>query len=315
MTPLPAPAPETSDHADVRAMRPQDAPPAYAMQCMEVWGGNVLREEHLQLTGINGWLYSKPYRGAVATASTPARPESGAAGGDIHYVSMCANGRIARFVVADVAGHGAAVRQLAEALRRLMRRHINEPNQTQFARQLNSAFSSLDTKGRFATAIVATYWAPTDHLIVTNAGHPRPLHYSAARAEWSLLGAGESRADSVPGIRNLPLGVLEPTDYEQFAVALAPGDIVAIYTDALIEAKDGAGRQLGEAGLLELAGTCPHDTPAGFGRALLDTVLARTGPLDADDVTIMVLHHTATAPAKRSLRDLIRVAVRFLGVK
>ncbi len=71
----------------------------------------------------------------------------------------------------------------------LMRRHINTANQTRFAVDLNRAFSNLDLDGRFATAVLATYFAPTDHLIICNAGHPRPLLYRAAGNTWDLLDA------------------------------------------------------------------------------------------------------------------------------
>ncbi len=52
-------------------------------------------------------------------------------------------------------------------------------------------------------------------------------------------------------VANLPLGVIAPTDYVQFAVKLSKGDLVLIYSDSLIESKNSEGISLSEKGLLE----------------------------------------------------------------
>ena len=104
------------------------------MQWMEIWGGNVAVESCISVHGIDAWISSQPYHG-----------DSG--GGDIHYVSMCGAGQIARFVLADVAGHGEAVSGLALQFRTLMRRHVGTVDQTRFGRALNLAFGRLSRDG------------------------------------------------------------------------------------------------------------------------------------------------------------------------
>lgn len=47
---------------------------------------------------------------------------------------------------------------------------------------------------------------------------------------------------------NLPLGIIEPTPYAQFAVPLQPDDLVVLYTDALIETRDPQGGCWAQAG-------------------------------------------------------------------
>src|SRR3954447_25427257 len=74
------------------------------MQCMEVWGGNALIDTCVSISGLDAWVYSKPF-------------ENGEAGGDVHYVSSCATGRITRLLLADVSGHGEKVRNTAATLR------------------------------------------------------------------------------------------------------------------------------------------------------------------------------------------------------
>ena len=161
------------------------------MNCMEVWGGSQLTQRSVQFSGLDAWVYSKPYGQA-------------AKGGDVIYASSCATGRITRMLLADVAGHGTAVAGTAADLRLLMRRFVNRLDQTELVRSLNRQFSGLSERAVFATAIVTTFFAPTRRLIVCNAGHPRPLIYRADKREWNVLGQSEDAPTAGP--RNLPLG-------------------------------------------------------------------------------------------------------------
>src|ERR1700687_999293 len=145
------------------------------MQCMEVWGGSQLTTRGVEFGGLDAWVYSKPYGNAQH-------------GGDVYYASSCATGRISRLLLADVAGHGDSVTATAADLRALMRRFVNRLDQTEFGGLLNKQFAELWREATFATAIVATFFAPSRRMTVCNAGHPRPLLYRAARQQWDFLG-------------------------------------------------------------------------------------------------------------------------------
>lgn len=284
----------------ITAVKPTaDAP---RLSCMEIWGGNDAVETAISVPGLDAWIYSEPHAGSES-------------GGDIHYVSMCGAGAISRFTIADVAGHGQQVSQVATDLRKMMRKHINRVDQSRFARSLNTEFSKLTQDGgSFATALLTTYFAPTDHLILCNAGHPSPLLYRAARCEWRFL--RHDNLDEVQEFTNLPLGVIEPTDYHQFAVHLEMHDLVLIYTDSLIEArhKDDPRQMLGEEGLLELVRTVEADTPQHFCRALLEKVDDyRGGQPSEDDATLLLLHHNGADPPRQSLAEIIKVMGKMLG--
>src|SRR5438876_835863 len=79
----------------------------------------------------------------------------------------------------DASGHGGEVAGVAKRLRGLMRRYMNYVDQRRLAEGINREFAALDTEGRFATALVGTFWTPTGEVELTNAGHPRPLLYRA----------------------------------------------------------------------------------------------------------------------------------------
>jgi serine phosphatase RsbU (regulator of sigma subunit) len=273
---------------------------SHALQCMEIWGGNRSTASHISVTGIDGYVFSKPYR-------------DGSAGGDIHYVSLCGGGNIARIAVADVSGHGDAVGELAVQLRSLMRRHINTPDQTRFLRVLNREFGRLAAQGTFATALLATYFAPTDHLIIVNAGHPRPLLWASADAVWRPLQAPDD--GKCDGPSNLPLGIIDPTDYCQFAVQLQAGDRVMLYTDSLVEAMSPDRRLLGEKGLIEMLNSLPPADPQTMCNAILQALETyRGGASPDDDITLLLLQHNAQDPPRQTVVEWSRTIGRMLGL-
>lgn len=270
------------------------------LRCMEIWGGNEAFDNAVSVSGIDAWVYSAPHRGDKQ-------------GGDVHYISTCGHGHIARFAVADVSGHGASVGELSARLRSLMRKHINTLNQAKFVRALNAEFGEMSDAGKFATALLTSYYAPTKELVICNAGHPPPLWYRAKAGIWTLLTHETERAKGE--IFNLPLGVIEPTSYHQFGVQLDRGDIVIIYTDAVVEAEDVDGRQLGDAGLLEVASGLDLTRPETINAQLLAALDARSGAREiADDITLITLYHTAVDPPPMKPLEYAAVIGKMLHI-
>ncbi len=305
------------------------------MQCMEVWGGNHAVDTGVVMAGLDAWAYSKPWQGD-------------AAGGDVHYVSSCASGRIMRMLVADVSGHGNAVAETAIRLRQLMRRFVNHLDQRRFVAALNNEFGQLAQGGRFATAAAFTFFAPTNHLTISNAGHPPPMIWRAKTRTWSVVSPDdvecsqrrnvkaskqsfirearrEDRSrqrdaasrdghpmhpeDEDTGPANVPLGVLDATRYDALTLRLSVGDLVMCYTDGLIECKGRDGRLLNTEGLLEVAREIDTNDPAVFTPALLQKVAQlHEGNLSGDDVTVLLFRPNGLARGL-SLRE------RFHGMR
>ncbi|MGI9013826.1 MAG: PP2C family protein-serine/threonine phosphatase [Phycisphaerales bacterium] len=289
----------------------------HTMQCMEVWGGNRSVDNAVSVPGLDAWVYAQPFG-------------SGDAGGDVHYVSSCATGRITRILIADVSGHGHAVAETADALRDLMRQYVNYLDQTAFVTALNREFKSLAREGGFATAVAATYFEPTGVLLICNAGHPRPLIYRAREQSWQLLdhAAIGTRSDHhaqresaiprllhKPELANLPLGVVQGTSFQQFAIRLRPGDMVVLYTDSLIEARNADGKALGETGLLDLVHVVDPSDPMALRKEVLDRINThRQSDAAFDDDLTMLLLRPNRQGLRRSPRDLIRATARFAGM-
>ncbi|MDX9912224.1 MAG: PP2C family protein-serine/threonine phosphatase [Phycisphaerales bacterium] len=275
---------------------------AHTMQCLEVWGGNTSATNAVGMAGLDAWVYARPFEGG--------------SGGDLYYVSSCATGRIVRVLVADVSGHGAAVSDTAVRLRGLMRKYVNYFDQRKFVSELNRSFVTSETTGRFATAVVASVWTPTNELVLSRAGHPRPFIRRAGSGGWEVVPDGEDARRASAKTANargsldaasqgagagderpadLPLGVMEPVRYNEQRLKMGPDDVALLYTDALVEIKDANGRIIGEQGLLGLLDAIdpqPHET-------LLDRFAAslseRFGAID-DDLTMLLLRPNERKP-------------------
>ncbi len=281
-----------------------DNPRDQVMQCMELWGGNRDIDTALATQGLDAWVFSRPYRGDQGDAK---------AGGDIHYLTSCATGRITRMLLADVSGHGETVAEAARSLRRLLGQHANYIDQTRFVSAVDRRFGDLGGAGEglFATAIVATYFSPTDELTLCSAGHPPALRYSAKDRAWSVI--SPPRAGDGPS--NLPLGVLEGSPYLQSSIVLGEGDLVLLYTDALTEALGADGSQLGIEGVVRLASETDASAPVRIIPDLLGRIRAASGGGGADfddDVSVMLIRRNALKP-KPSIALAIRAGLRIVG--
>jgi serine phosphatase RsbU (regulator of sigma subunit) len=279
--------PETSSH--------------HRLHCMEIWGGSKAADQSVSTPGLNTWVYSRPYEGAVS-------------GGDVHYVSLCGGGMITRFILADICGHGASVVEEAYFLRKLMRSNINRKSQTKLIKALNRQFAYLAKTNRFATAIVATYLTTNNQLTISNAGHPRPLWYSVATGRWTVLNARS--ATSCGSIANIPLGIDNATRYDQTEIRLEKGDLVLFYTDALVEAMNPKGQALDYLGLLEMVRNVDVSDAHDVIPSLLDALKQFCEKNDVDDdLTIMLLEHTASKPQPLSIRESLDVYLKVMRFK
>ncbi|HQY89015.1 MAG TPA: PP2C family protein-serine/threonine phosphatase, partial [Tepidisphaeraceae bacterium] len=195
--------------------------------------------------------------------------------------------RVYRMMIADVAGHGAAVSEVARVLRDLMHRYMNHIDPTKFLMQMNRHFGQLAQSSQFATAVVGTFYAPTRMLTITNAGHPSPYLYRARKRSWLKL-EEEVRAE---GVTNLPLGILDESGYESFEVQLEVGDIVLCHSDSLTESRCRDGSLLGDDRLLKLLESVDVSEPSHLIHHLL-AKMSVEGAVIQDDATMLLFQVT-----------------------
>jgi phosphoserine phosphatase RsbU/P len=131
---------------------------------------------------------------------------------------------------------------------------------------------------RFTTAFFSEFNSQTRNLIYINAGHNAPI---VRRASGAL-----ERLD----VGGLPLGIESRVQYESASVVLAPGDLLIIFTDGLIETMNAAEEEFGEERLLNFVKATPAKTADEILRSLVASADAFSGSTPHyDDLTCMIL--------------------------
>ncbi len=289
------------------SITPQTQSEPHALKCLEVWGGSSNADHAASVPGLDISVCSRPF-------------EDSEAGGDLYLISSCSSGWISRILLADVAGHGSDVSDLSSQLRKAMHKSINTVDQSKLARALNKSFEEISGGQKFATAILMTYYAPSGHLIFVNAGHPPPMMRRAGTTNWFPIdqntpGVLKSTSSEIKiGIKNLPLGVINSTQYEQIAIKINEGDLVCAYTDAFTEAQRPDGKLLGTQGLAEVL-EASISTGASDTAATVVREIESNGYTPAeDDHTMLMLHHNGTSTQAVGVHTLANLIKNGLGL-
>jgi serine phosphatase RsbU (regulator of sigma subunit) len=130
-------------------------------------------------------------------------------------------------VVGDVCGKGAEAAALTGFLRHTTVAHAREGiSAGGVLSQVNQAMLDQDFDGWFATAILAHlhFVGPEVEVTIAAAGHPAAL---VARAGGHVEECGDS---------GTLLGIFPDPVIQEVSTILKPGDILALYTDGLLEA-------------------------------------------------------------------------------
>jgi len=236
----------------------------------EVWGG--IRSDDLQAetSGVIASLYS--------------RACDGGKGGDMYYFSVSASDLLTRIAVADVSGHGRAVTDVSQWIYASLAERMNGADGNQVLADLNRLASERGYRA-LTTAAVVTFYRADSSLAFAYAGHPPMLVRRRSDESWGTLPL-EDRS----GPANLPLGVDPEIPYDQRQIRLAGGDRLFLYTDGVIEARNGDRELFGVSRLLSVL-DARADAPARTLKdAVLDALVDYTGNnLGHDDVTFLVV--------------------------
>lgn len=212
----------------------------------------------------------------LAAASLPATE----VGGDYYDYFRLGPDSVA-LVVADVAGHGLASGLLLSGVRSclyLLEEDLASP--LGVLERMNKMVRRTTDRRTYVTLLCAVLDWSDRTLTVTSAGHPPVLHYDARAKEFTEVGRGAP-----------PLGsFLEPT-YEPDRRPLAPGDVLVLYTDGLVEARSGSDSEYGDARLRRAVARAAGSRTA---REVRDAILGDLSNFkgdeeQADDITLIVV--------------------------
>jgi serine phosphatase RsbU (regulator of sigma subunit) len=200
-------------------------------------------------------------------------------GGDTFDYSL---GRdVLHLSLTDAMGHGVASALTATlcvgSLRNTRRQGASLLEQAAAANAALSEHTETIAAEGFATGLLGRLDLGTGSLSLVNAGHVPPYL------------ARDGRVTTVELPAALPLGMFPDADYRETRLHLHPGDRLVFVTDGMLERNAAAVDLMAE--ILETRPLHPRETT----RRLADNVLAVTGPVLADDATLLVLdwhgHH------------------------
>jgi serine phosphatase RsbU (regulator of sigma subunit) len=229
-----------------------------------------------RLPHVGGWDF--------AAFCRPAR----SVGGDYHDLFEVGPGRLA-LALGDVSGKGLGPALVMAHLHALVRTGLpaGQAHLPRFAGDLNGHLGAFLPEDFFVTLFLAVLDLGSGRLDYVNAGHPAPL----------LVGGRGSAAVGLDR-GGAPLGPLPGASYQGGRALLAPGGVLALFSDGLTEARN-AGGEMFHARRVGQVLQAGHGRWAGdLLRVLVDAVgtFARP-PHPADDLTLMVVRRERGGPA------------------
>ncbi len=187
-------------------------------------------------------------------------------------------------VVADVAGKSVPAALLMATLRASLRTLAGVcASPLELIERLNRYSCEQNVGGqRFTTVFLAELDPITRRLTYINAGHNWPvLRHPSGSVERLQTGG-------------LPIGLMPNARYECGETVLAPGDLLLVFTDGLIEAENDREEEYGEARMLATLNARVPRTAAEVLQTLMTSADAFVGTAPQhDDITCLVLRDTA----------------------
>jgi sigma-B regulation protein RsbU (phosphoserine phosphatase) len=183
-------------------------------------------------------------------------------------------------VVGDVTGHGVASGLVLSGVRsslNLLRDELGRPSAV--LDRVNLMLKRTSAPRMHMTLVVVVLDRRERSVVVATAGHP-PLLLRREGGGVEEVGSG-----------SFPLGAIASARYREDRIALAPGDVLLLYSDGLVETIDERGDQYGWdrlKGILSDLDGLPN------AKEIRDLILRdvwdfKSGAAQVDDVTMLVV--------------------------
>jgi serine phosphatase RsbU (regulator of sigma subunit) len=210
----------------------------------------------------------------VAAALQPAR----SVGGDLYDV--VAEGDRVWLLVGDVSGKGVGAALFMAVTKTLFRALAPAAASVAAAvGRVNRELARDNDRAMFVTAFAARLDVATGELEYVNAGH-NPTYRLEAGGGVTPLG----------GAVNPALGAVEGREYQASTARLRPGDLVLMYTDGVVEARNASGEEWSAPRLESYLGGCGGASADAVVRGLLGRVEDFAGDTPQyDDLTVLAL--------------------------
>ncbi|CAD5948128.1 PP2C family protein-serine/threonine phosphatase [Streptomyces cyaneofuscatus] len=178
------------------------------------------------------------------------RPAGGQSfSGDFVVAARTHGGRTLEVVLTDVSGKGMDAGSRALLLSGAFGGLLGSLPPHGFLAAANGYLLRQDWDEGFATSIHLVLDLDSGDYEIFSAGHPPALQLHAGSGQW------EEKSGEGP-----LLGVYDGAEFDAVKGSLAPGDVLMLFTDGLVEASD---RDIAE-GIDRLTGEADRYVPAGF---------------------------------------------------
>jgi sigma-B regulation protein RsbU (phosphoserine phosphatase) len=162
------------------------------------------------------------------------------------------------FYLLDVAGHGIPSAMLSVTLSKILTPNAREgdpmhhriPSSPEYQirkpsevlRELNERFQTEHDAMQYFTIIYGVIDTRTGKVILSQAGHPSPLHVHDG-AEVEVIGNG-----------GFPVGMLPDMEYDDYELVLKKGDRLVVYSDGISECANDKNELFGQDRIAQLIG-------------------------------------------------------------
>ncbi len=239
--------------------------------CLEVSGGRLTYDATYSMPGLAMQIYSRQANHCLE------------GGGEVHYVSSCASGRITRMMIADICGSESTFREISCTIRDGLIRNINSIWQGRVVDDLSCQFREFAEQGGCGTASVATYFAPTRSFVMCNIGNPPPLVFRARERKWEVLhGETDGSVESAEQVD----GVYSQSEYRHIRTKLELDDVLVIYGNGLTRSTFPNGGIVNHTRLIEALQDAQHSQPESRLAHLIGLILG-DGTVEEDSTIIV----------------------------
>ncbi|MCX8007926.1 MAG: SpoIIE family protein phosphatase [Coriobacteriia bacterium] len=153
---------------------------------------------------------------------------------------------------------------------------LREQSPARVMSAVNDVLSRLLPDEAFATAIFGVLDARQGTFTACSAGHPDPVVcIDGACVEFETT-------------RSLPLGMFSDARYEEFEIPLAPGHVLVMFSDGVLEARRGTDA-FGETRVRQVLASTNAADPQVVAESLLAAVTAHSDGVRLDDIAVVAL--------------------------
>ena len=200
-------------------------------------------------------------------------------GGDYYDYLPLQDERIG-LVIADVSGKGIPAALLMAGLQASVR-SLALPGVApcEVNRRLNDMLHQSTSASRYATLFFALYDPQDRSLHYSNAGHFPPIHIGTHGVAYLSQGG-------------LPIGLMPSSLYGEGRRELGLGDLLALYTDGVVETPNAGGEEFGSARLVEILTRHQHAPLADMLARVIEAVDGWSGGGPPHDDVTLVLART-----------------------